>query len=381
MEKFFILGVYKVSMKKSIKEKNDFSLQEYAATFAEIKKQIKEAHVKALLSVNKELLALYWFIGKTVVEREQKGGWGAQVIEKLAQDLQREFPGIKGFSRSNVFSMKAFYLAYQPIVQEAPGQLQNLPVFTIPWWHNVILLTKVKDNQERLWYAQKALENGWSGSTLNSWITSGLYHRDGKAITNFLKTLPVPDSDMAQQSFKDPYIFDFLTLHSEHAERDLEQGLMDNIQRLLLEMGKGFAFVGRQYHLEISNKDYYIDLLFYHYKLRCFIVVELKAREFDPRDAGQINFYLSAVDDLVRGPEDKSTIGLLLCKTKDNFTAEYALRNLSSPIGIAEYETEILKKLPKELKSSLPTVEEIEAEFERSEALEEQEHTHSKKEK
>jgi len=230
-----------------------------------------------------------------------------------------------------------------------------------------------------LWYAQKSLEHGWSGSTLDGWIKSGLYHREGKAITNFSKTLPVPHSDMAQQSFKDPYVFDFLTLHSEHAERDLEQGLMDNIQRLLLEMGKGFAFVGRQYHLEVSNKDYYIDLLFYHYKLRCFIVVELKAREFDPKDAGQINFYLSAVDDLVRNPEDRPTIGLLLCKTKDNFTAEYALRNLSSPIGIAEYETEILKKLPKELKSSLPTVEEIEAELERSEVLEEQERINNKK--
>lgn len=359
-------------MKKTIK--NDvFSIQEYAATLAEIKKQIKQAQVKAILSVNKELVALYWFMGKTIVEREQQYGWGAQVIDRLAQDLQREFPGIKGFSRSNLFSMRAFYTAYRSIVQEALGQLQTLSVFLIPWWHNLILLNKLKDCTERLWYAKKALEYGWSGNMLDSWIKSDLYRREGKAITNFPQTLPMPDSDMAQQSFKDPYIFDFLTLHKEHAERDLERGLMDNIQRLLLEMGKGFAFVGRQYHLEISNKDYYIDLLFYHYKLRCFIVVELKAREFDPRDAGQINFYLSAVDDLVRGPDDSPTIGLLLCKTKDNFTAEYALRNLSSPIGIAEYETEIFKKLPKELKSSLPTVEEIEAELERSEALEEQE--------
>lgn len=184
---------------------------------------------------------------------------------------------------------------------------------------------------------------------------------------------------LVKQPFKDPYIFDFLTLHSDHAEQDLEQGLINNIQKLLLEMGKGFAFIGRQYHLEVGNKDYYIDLLFYHYKLRCFIVVELKAREFDPRDAGQINFYLSAVDDLVRGPEDKPTIGLLLCKTKDNFTAEYALRNLNSPIGVAEYEAEILKKLPKELKSSLPTIEEIEAELERGEALDQQERLDRKK--
>jgi predicted nuclease of restriction endonuclease-like (RecB) superfamily len=232
-------------MKKSVKKNDNFSIQEYTATFAEIKKQIKEAQVKAVLSVNKELLVLYWFIGKTVVEREQKDGWGAQVIERLAQDLQREFPGVKGFSRSNVFSMRAFYSAYWSIVQEAPGQLQNLPFFAIPWWHNVILLAKVKDNHERLWYAQKSLEYGWSGSMLESWIKSDLYRREGKAITNFSKALPASHSDMAQQSFKDPYIFDFLTLHNEHVERDLEQGLMDNIQRLLLEMGKGFAFVGR----------------------------------------------------------------------------------------------------------------------------------------
>lgn len=215
-------------------------------------------------------MALYWFIGKIVVEREQKNGWGAQVIEKLAHDLQSEFPGVKGFSRSNIFSMKKFYLAYQPIVQEALGQLQTLPVFTIPWWHNVILLTKVKDNKERLWYAQKALEYGWSGSMLDTWIKSGLYHREGKAVTNFSKTLPEPHSDMAQQTFKDPYVFDFLTLQSEYAERDLEQGLIDNIQRLLLEMGKGFAFVGRQYHLMVSDKDYYIDLLFISLQVKMF---------------------------------------------------------------------------------------------------------------
>ena len=200
-------------------------------------------------------------------------------------------------------------------------------------------------------------------------IESELYNRQGKAITNFKKTLPSPQSDMAQQSLKDPYIFDFLTLHNEHVERDIEQGLIDNVQKLLLELGKGFALVGRQYHLEVDGDDYYIDLLFYHYKLRCFVVVELKARAFDPRDVGQLNFYLSAVDDLVKEPEDKPTIGLLLCKTKKNFTAEYALRNIASPIGIAEYQTEIMKKLPKNLKSSLPTIEEIESELEKTETI------------
>ena len=372
-------------MKKNTKKIDDIPLQEYSVIFGEIKKQIKEAQIKATLSVNKQLLILYWFIGKTIAEQEEKNKWGTHFIEKLAQDLQKEFPGMKGFSRSNVFYIRSFYKEYE-IVQKASGLFQpqftdsstvdleygdiiNLPIFSIPWWHNVILLTKLKNIEERLWYAQKSIENGWSGSMLDLWIKSNLYNRQGKAITNFSQTLPVPDSDMAQQSLKDPYIFDFLTLQESHMERDLEQGLMDNVQKLLLEMGKGFAFVGRQYHLEISNKDYYIDLLFYHYKLRCFIVVELKAREFDPRDAGQINFYLSAIDDRLRSPDDKPTIGLLLCKTKDNFTAEYALRNIASPIGVAAYETEIIKKLPKELKSSLPTIEEIEEELKGMETL------------
>lgn len=204
---------------------------------------------------------------------------------------------------------------------------------------------------------------------LETWIESDLYCREGKAITNFKKSLLTPHSDMAQQSFKDPYIFDFLTVHEKHLEQDIEQGLIDNVQKLLLELGKGFALVARQYHLEVGKKDYYIDLLFYHTKLKCYIVVELKARDFDPRDAGQINFYLSAVDDLVRDKDDKLTIGLLLCKTKDNFTAEYALRDINKPIGIAEYKTEIIKKLPKKLKSSLPTIKELESELEKKEAL------------
>ena len=251
-------------------------------------------------------------------------------------------------------------------------QFDDLPIFGIPWGHNVILVTKLKDNDQRLWYAQKVVEHGWSRTMLEHWIKSDLFKRDGKAITNFKDRLPVPDSDIAQQAFKDPYIFDFLTLHKDYIEHDLEQGLIDNVQKLLLEMGKGFALVGRQYHIQVSDHDYYIDLLFYNFKLRCFVVVELKSRPFDPRDAGQINFYLSVVDDLLRHADDKPTIGLLLCKTKDNIIAEYALRNMSKPIGVAAYETEILKKLPKDLKSTLPTVEEIEAEFKKNEILSEE---------
>jgi len=233
------------------------------------------------------------------------------------------------------------------------------------------LLQKLKNNEERFWYARQSIENGWSRSILEMWIESSLYQRKGKAITNFKRTLPASDSDMANQSLKDPYIFDFLTLRKEHFEFEVEKGLIDHIQRFLLELGQGFSFVGRQYHLFIGDKDYFIDLLFYHFKLRCFVVIELKARSFNPRDAGQINFYLSAIDDMLRSPEDKPTIGLILCKTKNNLEAEYALRDINKPIGVAEYATEFVNKLPKNLRGSLPSIEEIEAELGKQEALNE----------
>ncbi len=339
-----------------------FLAKDYVETFTIIKQKVEESQVKAVLSVNTELLKLYWFIGKILTDKQESSDWGAKIIERLAQDLQRTFPGIEGFSRTNIFRIRSFYVEYQ-IVPQAVGQFEDLPIFKIPWGHNVVLIEKVKDLKIRLWYAQKTIENGWSRSVLEMWIKSDLYRRDGKAITNFKRTLPMPQSDMAQQSLKDPYIFDFLTLHEQHVEHDIEQGLIENVQKLLLELGKGFALVGRQYHLEVGNKDYYIDLLFYHFKLDCFVVVELKAREFDPRDAGQLNFYLTAVDEQLRGTGDKPTIGLLLCKSKNSIVAEYALRDINKPIGVAEYETAITKKLPKKLESSLPTIKELEAEF------------------
>ncbi len=344
------------------------SAKEYIQTLVRLKKQIQEAQVKAIFAANKELIKLYWFIGQTIVNKQEESGWGNKNIEKLAKDLQNEFPGLGGFSRSNIFRMQAFYRAYEK-VSTVSTQLENNPLFTISWSHNTILLIKLKDTKQRLWYAQQIITNGWSTRTLEAQIKSNLYQREGKAITNFRLTLPDPHSMLAQQTFKDPYVFDFLTLHDEYLEHDLEQGMIDNVQELLLEMGKGFALVGRQYHLHVGDKDYYLDLLFYHFKLRCFIVVELKTGEFIPEHAGKLNFYLSAVDDLVKGPEDKPTIGLLLCKTKNNFTAEYALRDINKPIGVAGYETEIMKKLPKALKSNLPTIEEIEAEFEKHEIL------------
>jgi len=356
-------------MKKNIKNKfEETSIKDYTSVLVQIKRQIEEAQVRAISAVNTELIKLYWAIGKIIFEKQQINAWGSSIIEKLARDLQNLFPKMAGFSKRNVFRIQAFYAAYQKSATMV-AQITNLPMFRISWGHNSVILEKIKNDEKRLWYAQKTIEYGWSRRALEAWIKSDLYEREGKAITNFTQTLPDHHSKLAQESFKDPYIFDFLTLHDEHIEKDLENGLINNVEKLLLEMGKGFALVARQFHLEVGNKDYYIDLLFYHITLKCFIVVELKAREFEPKDAGQINFYLSAVDDLVKNPDDKPTLGLLLCKTKDNFTAEYALRDINKPIGIAEYQTEIISRLPKELKSSLPSIEEIEAELEKQETL------------
>lgn len=364
--------IKKKTIKKSSKKAiTKVSVKEYAQTLLDLKKKIQEAQIRSALAANKELLKLYWAIGQTIARKQKENGWGSSIIERLAKDLQNTFPGIEGFSPRNISRMRSFYLTYQ-ILPQAVAELEELPIFKIPWGHNAVIIEKIKDNKERLWYAQKAIEYGWSRSMLETWIESNLYRREGKAITNFSKALPSPQSDIAQQSLKDPYVFDFLTLKEEHAEHDLEQGLIDNVQKMLLEFGNGFSFVARQYHLEVGKTDFYIDLLFYHYKLRCFIVVELKARKFDPRDAGQLNFYLSAVDDLMRQPDDKPTIGILLCKTKDNIVAEYALRDINKPIGIAGYEAEITKRLPKELKSTLPSVEEIESELEKTKIINKQ---------
>lgn len=342
--------------------------RKYAETLVILKQQIQDAQIKAALSVNKELIKLYWSIGKTIIEKQETDEWGTSTVERLANDLQNTFPGLEGFSRINIFRMRAFYLAYEKVSQ-AVTLLDELPFFRIPWGHNIVLLIKLKDPQERLWYAQKALENGWSRSMLETWIKSKLHNRQGKAITNFKRTLPAPTSDLAQQSLKDPYLFDFLTLREEHIERDVEQGLIEHIQHFLLELGKDFAFVGRQYHLEVDGDDYYIDLLFYHLKLHCYVVIELKNTAFKPEYAGKLNFYLSAVDDVLRHKDDNQTIGLLLCKTKKNFTVEYALRDVHKPIGVAEYEIKLVESLPKNLKSSLPTINEIEAELIKRETL------------
>lgn len=346
----------------STKEKSPLNLPaSYPQIFKDIKARIQNAKAKASLSVNQELIKLYWDVGQMIAEKQKTEKWGSRVIDKLGKDLQKDFPGIEGFSRANIFFMRSFYVAYEK-VQQAVRQLETLPIFHIPWGHNVILVTKLKDNEKRLWYAQRAIEKGWSRSNLEMWIESNLYGREGKGITNFKSTLPQPDSDLAQQAMRDPYCLDFLMLSDEAKEKEIEQGLMDQLQKFLLELGEGFAFVGRQYPLCVEGDTYYLDLLFFHLKLRCYVVVELKAREFDLRDTGQMNFYLAAVDDMLRHPEDRATIGILICKTKKKLKAQYAVANLKRPINISSYEL-IAKSLPRELKPSLPTIEQIEAEL------------------
>lgn len=334
------------------------NLKGYKDLLGEIKKKVKSAQLKAAVAVNKELIQLYWDIGNSVLEKQETEGWGSKVIERLAKDLRSSFPNMKGFSPRNIQYMVTFAREYPktPITQQ--------PVAQIPWGHNTLLMDKINDSSLRLWYANKTIENGWSRSVLMHWIDSGLHERQGKALTNFNTTLPYPQSDLAHETLKDPYNFDFLTLRETFDERELEDGLIDHVQKFLLELGTGFAFVGKQYPIKAGKKDLYIDLLFYHLKLRCYFIVELKAREFDSRDAGQMSAYLSAVDDLLRHEGDNPSIGMILCKTKDNVFVEYVLRNFNRPIGVAEYETKIIESLPDNLKGSLPSIEEIEHELE-----------------
>ncbi len=326
--------------------------KDYETLLQSLKQRIAAAQVKAVLAVNRELVLLYWQIGRDILERQEKQGWGAKVIDRLSKDLRSAFPEMKGFSTRNLKYMRALAENYpdEQFVQEALAQ--------ITWYHNITLLDKVKDQEEREFYIRQTIEHGWSRNILVWQIESKLFERQGKAVTNFELTLPKPQSDLANQLLKDPYNFDFLTLHDEAVERDLENALIANIRKFLLELGVGFAFVGSQYHLEIGEQDFYIDLLFYHLKLRCFVVIDLKTGEFKPEFAGKMNFYLSAVDDLLKHEKDEPSLGLILCKSKNKLIAEYALRDLKKPIGVSEML--ILQALPENLKGSLPTIEELE---------------------
>lgn len=345
---------------------------DYPAFLEAIKSRIRAAQVKSVLAANVELIRLYWSIGRDMVAKQARAGWGAKIIDRLATDLRREFPGLGGFSRANIYRMRAFFLAWpdaNPIVPRSVGQLGSsfVPpvVGQIPWGHSALLIEKLSDPAERLWYAQAALEHGWSRDLLALQINHRLYHRQGKAVTNFSRTLPPPQSDLAAQILKDPYVFDFLTLAADARERDVEQQLIRHIARFLVELGAGFAYVGRQVRLEVGGDDFALDLLFYHTRLHCYVVIDLKERAFKPEDAGKLNFYLSAVDAQMRQPEDKPSIGLLLCRDKNRLVAEYALRDIRKPIGVAEWKTQLTRALPANLKSSLPSIAEIEAELER----------------
>lgn len=329
----------------------DLTAEGYDEFLRSLKGQIQHAQIKASLAVNRELVLLYWQIGREILIRQDEKGWGAKVIQQLSKDLQKEFPNMKGFSRTNLLYMRSFAAAYadEQFVQQLAGQ--------IPWFHNCVLLDKVKNAEERIWYIQQTIKNGWSRNVLSVQIETDLYRRQGGAITNFEQTLPLPQSDLAQQIVKDPYCFDFLTISSQAREHELENALLNHIREFLVELGLGFAFLGSQYPIEIDGKEYRLDLLFYHIHLRCFVVIDLKMTEFIPEYSGKMNFYVAAIDDLLKHPTDNPTIGLILCKSKSKTTVEYALRTIKAPIGVSTH------RIPDSLKEKLPSPEQLEMEL------------------
>lgn len=355
---------------------------DYKTWINELKLKIRSTQIKAAIAVNSALIEFYWELGKMITEKQSQTAWGGKILEQISKDLKEEFPEMQGFSVTNLRYCKLFFRyflihpqlgdeienAIHPQLGDEFITLKNSELWIdfnlikqIPWGHIKLIIDKVKSNSETRFYIQQTIENNWSRDILGLQIKNKLFDRIGKSIINFKATLPEPFSDLAEQTLKDPYVFDFLTLSSAAKEKDIENQLIVHLKKFLLELGKGFAFVGQQYHLEIADNDYFLDLLFYHVKLKCYVVVEIKNRKFIPEDAGKLNFYLSAVDTLLKDEIDKPSIGLLLCRDKNSIEAEFALRDLNKPIGISEFNlTEIL---PEELKSSLPTIEEIENEL------------------
>jgi len=351
--------------------------EDYIQWISEIKDKIRSSQIKASLSVNSEMLKLYWNLGSSISDKLTKSNWGTKVVAKLSEDLQRTFPDFEGFSKRNLLFMRQWFEFYQQagneqmeIMKQVVSQLPiprnsieeiKMLVSLIPWGHNIVIIQKTKNLEQSLFYILKTIENNWSRTVLGVQIESQLFERQGKATTNFRLTLPKHQSDLANETLKDPYKFDFLNLTEKIQERDIEEQLVNHITQFLLELGTGFAFIGKQYLLKVGQNEYKIDLLFYHIRLRCFIVVELKSVVFKPEFTGKLSFYLSAVDDLLRNENDNPTIGLLLCKSKDKIEAEYALRGISQPIGVAEYE--LCKAIPGNLKTQLPTIQDIENEL------------------
>lgn len=366
-------------MDEIIKGNNTLLPNGYTQWRKDIEQLIDTAKLHTALNVNVGTLTLYWNIGKSILQKQEQEGWGKQVIEQLSKDLISRYPDDRGYSKRNLGYMKSFAMQYPdfpflqvplaklkglPILQATLAKLENegknfvqVPLAQISWYHHISLLPKVKDEAERAYYITETAQNGWSRDVMLLQIDNGYIHAKGHAINNFEQTLPPPQSDLARYIFKDPYNFSFIGTVALQNELDIEKSLTSKITDFLLEMGRGFAYIGRQYHISVDGDDYYIDLLMYHLKLHCYVVVELKAVEFKPEFVSKLNFYISAVDDLVKSPEDKSTIGLLLCRTKSNKKAEFSLRGITQPMGIAQYETE---KLFADVASALPQIENLE---------------------
>lgn len=379
--------------------KND----DYRNWFVDLKQKIQQNQIKAALAVNSQLILMYWDLGKQIVEKQENAKWGSGFIDQLSKDLKLEFPDMSGFSISNLYAIIKFYKFYnQPFIipeqivrnlqneffHQVDGKLENVIVqhvasqikqtnlhqvdgenillflklsTQIPWLHNIVIIEKTKEIEKVLFYIQQTIKNNWSRAVLLHQIESDLYTRQGKAVNNFALTLPKPQSDLANQIMKDPYCFDFLQMTEKYNENDLEKALTHNITQFLLELGTGFSFVGKQFPIQLANKEYRIDLLFYHLKLRCFIVIDLKVVDFEPEFAGKLNFYLNVIDDQMKHENDNPTIGMIICKTKNTIEAEYSLKGIDKPIGISEYE--LLKVLPEKFKGSLPSIEDIENEL------------------
>ena len=344
---------------------------QYKKWLADLKTKVRSIQIKAALAVNRELLTFYWELGADIVQKQSVSNWGDGFLPQLSADLIAEFPDMKGFSLSNLKYIRQWYCFYNQkgsIGKQAVAQLENEfsqqlvgQITRIPLGHNIAILSKCRNIEEALYYVQNTIDHNWSRSVLAHQIESGLYQREGKAVSNFASALPAPQSDLALQTLKDPYIFDFLSMSKDYNERELEKGLVEQITHFLLELGAGFAYIGRQVPLQVGERDFFIDLLFYHTRLHCYVVIELKTADFEPEHAGKLNFYIKAIDEQLRKEGDQPTIGILLCKNRDKVVAEYALSDIHKPIGVSEYQ--LTQLLPENLKSSLPSIEEIEAEL------------------
>ncbi len=354
--------------------------EQYRQWISDLSKRYQRSQIKAATSVNSEMLAFYWSMGRDIVEMKAESQWGSRFYDRLSQDLQKAIPDAKGLSSTNLKYMRRFYQLYSirpQVVDELsiPSSSENHPqaadqladaldpcIFVIPWGHHRVILDRVNaDSKKALFYIRETIENNWSRAVLQNWLDTELYERQGKAITNFALTLPAPQSDLAQEMTRDPYNFDFLTIRARYDEKELKDALLNHVQQLLMELGSGFAFIGREYRLAVGRTEQFLDLLFYNYLLHCFVVVEVKVSDFDPRDMGQLGTYVAAVDGMMRKESDNPTIGLLICKTKDNVLAQYAANVVNAPVGISEYHLNNLLK--DEFKGKLPTIEEIEREL------------------